>query len=137
MVGQIQSDFHDRHGFLRFSDSADDPGNDLAQRRQIGYRERAHDAHDESLLDGCEDGFEYGRLDESGGLPVGDMRFTETERRAHLARDRHDDQIVPAGVVVAAGNNDGRALLGARLVGERKRDQHHIAEGMGHRHIRS
>ena len=69
--------------------------------------------------------------------PVGDERLAEAERRAHLARDCHDDQIAPVGVVAAAGNDDGGPLLRARLVRERKRHQNHIAEEMRHRYMRS
>lgn len=66
-----------------------------------------------------ENRFQYGRLDQPGRLPVGDERFTKTGRLPHLAGNRHDDEIAAAGVIAAAGHDDGGPLLGARLVGER------------------
>lgn len=75
------------------------------QGTQIGNGERAQRTENKSLLDGRDYWLEYGRFDESGGLPICDERFAETKRRSYLARNRHDDKIAPAGVVTTAGND--------------------------------
>ncbi len=67
-------------------------------------------------------------LTSPGALPVGDHRFAEAERCAHLTRDGHDHDVAPAGVVAVARDDDGRALLAARLIRERKRHERHVAE---------
>jgi len=45
----------------------------------------------------------------------------------------HDDEIALRGVVGGAANDDRGALLGAGLVGERERDQEHVAEAIAGR----
>lgn len=61
-------------------------------------------------------------------LPVTDEYFAEAEGDADLARDCHDDQIAPVGVIGITGYDHSRPSLRARLVGEWERHQHHIAE---------
>ena len=54
------------------------------------------------------------------------------------ARDRHDHDVPSAHIVAGESDDYGRPPLCARLVGERKRHEHHVAEvkSRGDGHIR-
>ena len=59
-------------------------------------------ADDERRVDGGDDGFDYGRFDEAGRLPVGDLYVAERGGGPRLAGHRHDDEIAPAAVIGGA-----------------------------------
>jgi hypothetical protein len=80
------------------------------------------------LLDRGKDRLEHRSLDKPGALSVGDHRLAEAQRNSHLAGDRHDHDVAPTGVGALALDDDGRTLLGARLIRERKRHEHNFAE---------
>ena len=86
----------------------------LAQGATVVQRKCAKSTHDEALLDCRKHGFEHGKLDEPCRLPIGDKCFTETEWCAHLAGNRHDDEIAPIRVVSLTRNDDGRTFFRTR-----------------------
>ena len=69
-----------------------------------------------------------GKLDEPCRLPIGEKCFTETEWYAHLAGNRHDDEISPIRVVSLTRNDDGRTFFRTQLIRERKWHQDDIAK---------
>ena len=101
------------------------------ERRAIALAEPAEGFADQALLEGGEDGLDDGGFEEARGLPVAHGGLAEGWRRAHLAGDRHDDEIGTLGVVARATHDDSGPLLALTLIGEGKRDEDDIAEVIG------
>ena len=94
--------------------------------------ERAELAEHEVGLDGCEQGFDDGRLEQPGGLPVHDCDLAHGGCGANLAGDGHQDEVRPLALIRLGADDDGGALLGGGLIGEGKRNDDDVSEAVGH-----
>src|SRR5690606_40453576 len=83
---------------------------------------------DETALDGSDQRFEDGWLDQTGLLPVLHGRFADRLRWSVLTGDGKDDQVWSLLDVGVRGDDDGGAPFRGRLVREGKRDQDDVAE---------
>jgi hypothetical protein len=90
-------------------------GDRLAQALLIACGEPAERLDDEGLLERGEHGLDSRGLEQLRRLPILDDELAEDASAAHLARDRHQNQIAARVVIGGARDDDAGALLGGGL----------------------
>lgn len=94
----------------------------LAKRGLIRCGESAQFLEDEGWVDGGEDRFEDGWLEQSRPLPILYLHLTQGEKRGLPTGDRHNQEIGASLMVGRAADHDGRTAFDGGLIRKRKGD---------------